>query len=98
MTVRSLLLALILLLTGHLAARAGDFKVEEGYKSLFNGKDLTGWRLGKLDLAGKTTTPNKKWHVDDGVIVIDSGGGGDIYTSADFNKDFHLKLEFRAAP
>jgi hypothetical protein len=97
MTVRSLFLALTLALSIHVTSRAGD-KVEEGYKSLFNGKDLSGWRLGKIDLAGMKTTPNKKWHVDDGVIVIDGGGGGDIYTTADFNKDFHLKLEFRAAP
>jgi len=80
------------------AARADDFKIEEGYKSLFNGKDLTGWRLGKTKLDGKTATANKKWHVQEGVIVIDGGGGGDIYTVADFNQDFHLKLEFRAAP
>jgi hypothetical protein len=75
-----------------------DFKVEPGYSSLFNGKDLTGWRLGKDLLDGKTETKNKKWHVTDNVIVIDGGGGGDIYTSQDFNKDYNLKLEFRAAP
>ena len=78
--------------------RADDFQVEQGYVSLFNGKDLTGWRSGKIDLAGKTMTANKKWHVTDGAIVIDGGGGGDLYTVQDFNKDFHLKLEFRAAP
>ncbi len=79
-------------------ARTDDFKAEEGYTSLFNGKDLTGWRLGKVKLDGKTETANKKWHVTDGAIVIDGGGGGDIYTVQEFNKDFHLKLEFRAAP
>lgn len=77
---------------------ADDFKIEESYTSLFNGKDLTGWRLGKTKLDGQTETANKKWHVTDGIIVIDGGGGGDIYTGQEFNKDFHLKLEFRAAP
>lgn len=77
---------------------ADDFKVEEGYTSLFNGKDLTGWRLGKDKLDGLTETSSKKWHVTDGAIVIDGGGGGNIYTAQEFNKDFHLKLEFRAAP
>jgi hypothetical protein len=78
---------------------AGDaFKAEEGYTSLFNGKDLTGWRQGKKPLDGMTETANKKWQVIDGAIVIHGGGGGDIYTARDFNKDFHLKLEFRAAP
>jgi hypothetical protein len=80
------------------SGRADDFKLEEGYTSLFNGKDLTGWRLGKVKLDGKTQTANKKWHVQGGAIVIDGGGGGDIYTAADFNQDFHVKLEFRAAP
>src|SRR5207245_470955 len=42
-------------------------------------------------------TANKKWHVDEGVIVIDAGGGGNIYTVEEFNHDFNLKLEFRAA-
>jgi hypothetical protein len=77
--------------------RADDFKVEEGYTLLFNGKDLTGWRLGKNKLDGLTETANKKWHVTGDVIVIDGGGGGDIYTVQEFNKNFHLKLEFRAA-
>ena len=75
-----------------------DFKVEPGYTSLFNGKDLTGWRLGKDLLDGKTESKTKKWHVTDNVIVIDGGGGGDIYTVKDFNTDYNLKLEFRAAP
>jgi hypothetical protein len=82
-------------------APADDSKPEEGYTGLFNGKDLTGWQLGRgkaASLNGKTATPNKKWHVQDGAIVIDGGGGGDLYTVKDFNQDFHLKLEFRAAP
>ncbi|MCC6421109.1 MAG: DUF1080 domain-containing protein [Gemmataceae bacterium] len=78
---------------------AGDeFKVEPGYTSLFNGKDLTGWRSGKTPLDGKTETANKKWQVIDGAIVIHGGGGGDLYTVKNFDRDFHLKLEFRAAP
>jgi len=79
------------------AGLADDFKIEEGYTSLFNGKDLTGWRLGSTKLDGKTETKNKKWHVENETIIIDGGGGGDIYTVKDFNHDFHLKLEFRAA-
>ena len=82
---------------GSSAGLADDFKTEDGYTSLFNGKDLTGWRLGKIKLDGKTETKNKKWHVDNETIIIDGGGGGDIYTVEEFNKDFHLKLEFKAA-
>jgi hypothetical protein len=86
--------------------RADDFKVEEGYKSLFNGKDLTGWRYSGMKgkpLDGKTETPDGRIEVKDGIIVVnekDSAGKGgikDLYTVEDFGTDFHLKLEFRAS-
>jgi hypothetical protein len=96
-TIASAALALAVGILTVSGGHADDFKVEEGYTSLFNGKDLTGWRLGKNKLEGLTETANKKWHVTDGVIVIDGGGGGDIYTVEEYNKNFHLKLEFRAA-
>ncbi len=82
----------------HSACAGDDFTPEPGYTSLFNGKDLTGWRLGKEVLNGQTETKNKKWHVTNGAIVIDGGGGGDIYTVQDFTKNYNLRLEFRAAP
>jgi hypothetical protein len=81
-------------------ARAGDtFKVEAGYTSLFNGKDLTGWhyKQKKQDLAGRTETSDRRFAVKDGIIIVNPGSG-DLYTNKEFNKDFHLKLEFRAAP
>jgi hypothetical protein len=82
--------------------RAGDFKAEAGYTTLFNGKDLTGWKIGKNGkeaLDGKTEAANKRFEVKDGVIVVNVGRGiVDLYTAKDFDKDFHLKLEFRAAP
>lgn len=77
---------------------ADDFKVEDGYTSLFNGKDLTGWRMGKEELTGKTETANKRFMVVDGAIVIDGKGGGDLFTVKDYDKNFNLKCEFRAAP
>jgi hypothetical protein len=91
------LAGIVLACPGSSAGLADDFKIEEGYTSLFNGKDLTGWRLGSTKLDGKTETKNKKWHVDKETIIIDGGGGGDIYTVKEFNQDFHLKLGFRAA-
>jgi hypothetical protein len=83
-----------------------EFKPEPGYTSLFNGKDLTGWTYKpapKEDLAGKTVTPDGRIEVKDGIIVVHAkdkagkGGIKDLYTTKEFNKDFHLKLEFRAA-
>jgi hypothetical protein len=92
--------ALAVLAAAALTGRAADdFKPEEGYTSLFNGKDLTGWRYGKKPLEGQTTTPDKRFEVKDGIIIANVGRGiKDLYTVENFPKDFHLKLQFRAAP
>jgi hypothetical protein len=85
------------------AARADEPKAEEGYTSLFNGKDLTGWKYNNRPLDGKTATPDRRIEVKDGAIVMNEkdecghGGIRDLYTVKTFNKDFHLKLEFRAS-
>jgi 3-keto-disaccharide hydrolase len=94
--------AVLLALGGLLFAapsRAGDdFKLEPGFTSLFNGKDLTGWRYYKEKLDGKTATADQRFTVVDGIIVANEGKGiKDLYTQQDFAKDFQLKLEFRAA-
>ena len=82
-------------------------RVEDGFTSLFNGKDLTGWRYTptpKESLEGKTITSDGRIEVKDGVILMNEkdnkgkGGIKDLYTVKDFAKDFILKLEFRAAP
>jgi hypothetical protein len=86
---------------------ADEVTPEEGYTSLFNGKDLTGWRYPGpkgAPLDGKTETSDKRIQVVDGVIVVNAkdaagkGGIKDLYTAREFDRDFHLKLEFRAAP
>ncbi len=76
-----------------------DFKLEPGYVSLFNGKDLSGWKYGKeADLAGKTETADKRFRVADGIIIAEEGKGiKDLYTVKAFNGEFNLKVEFRAA-
>ena len=102
----SLVKAGLLAAVASLAAASGpaddEFKPEEGYTSLFNGRDLSGWKPGKTDkesLDGKTEAFGGRFRVRDGVIVVHEGRGiQDLYTVKEFNKDFHLKLEFRAAP
>lgn len=99
----ALLVGILVLLAN--PGQADDFKVEEGYTSLFNGKDLSGWRYpgakGRA-MDGKTETPDQRITVADGVIVMNEkdnkgkGGIRELYTSQSFDKDFHLKLEFRA--
>jgi hypothetical protein len=89
------------------AGRAEEKKPEDGFVSLFNGKDLTGWvykSAPKESLEGKTATHDERVVVKDGAIVMnakdknDKGGIKDLYTVKSFDKDFVLRLEFRAAP
>lgn len=98
----SLLLGLVAL-----AFAADDFKLEDGYSSLFNGKDLTGWEYGPVPvskkpiiekLEGKTATNDKVFEVADGLIAASGKRVMALYTAKEFNKDFSFKLEFRASP
>ncbi|MFH1737775.1 MAG: DUF1080 domain-containing protein [bacterium] len=53
---------------------------EKGWRSVFNGKDLTGWTVH-----GKAT-----WEVEDGVLV-GTGGMGHIYYTAEKFKDIEMR-------
>lgn len=62
---------------------AGD--PPRGFESLFNGKDLTGWKAtGKMD----------KWGAENGVIFCSGGGGGWLMTEKEYG-DFELRLEYK---
>jgi hypothetical protein len=94
-----------LLVAPSLAAdTADDFKPEEGFTSLFNGKDLTGWEYGPVPVAkkpiiekldGKTATKDAVFEVGEGVIVASGKRVMALYTAREYNQDFQLKLEFR---
>jgi Domain of Unknown Function (DUF1080) len=83
--------------------RADDeYAVEPGFRSLFNGRDLTGWRLDKETLDGKTATADGRYAVKGGVLVITGARPGQppmtaIDSAHDFQDDFVLRLEFRAS-
>ncbi len=77
---------------------------EEGFTSLFNGKDMTGWEYGPVPvskkpiiekLAGKTATKDKVFEVSAGLIVASGKKVMALYTAQEYNKDFIFKLEFR---
>ena len=75
---------------------------EPGFEPLFNGKDLTGWRLGETDLAGKSATDDGRFAVKDGVLVITGSKDTpprmtEIETVDSYDGDFTLRLEFRAS-
>ena len=66
-------------------ARLANEKVPDGFTSLFNGKDLTGWKsTGKMD----------QWTAEPGLIVCKGGGGGWLLTEKEFG-DFEIRCEYR---
>jgi hypothetical protein len=78
-----------LLFTLSLALTAGaedkkDEKKDEGWKQLFNGKDLTGWKTHPDDKA--------KWEVVDGAIV-GTGPVGHLYTERGDFQNFRFRIE-----
>jgi hypothetical protein len=72
------------------AASADDSKAPEGFVSLFNGKDLTGWKVPEGD--------NGHWKVVDGVIDYDAGseakGSKDLWSEKQFG-DFTVRVDWR---
>lgn len=76
---RSLLLGLFISLIGQSVLSAD----EEGFVSLFNGKDLSGWHI----------TKEAPFTVKDGVIHLEAGSGP-LLSDQKF-RDFELLLDFR---
>jgi hypothetical protein len=72
------------------AALADDTQIPEGFQSLFNGKDLTGWQVNdKGDM--------KVWGAENGILYVNGSGGGWLMTDKEFS-DFELRLEFKIPP
>ena len=75
---------------------------EAGFKSLFNGKDLSGWRLGKESLDGKTESADGRFKAREGALLITGASRPndpktkEIDTAASFGGDFILRFEFKA--
>lgn len=93
------LFVLVAMSAGVAAVGAEEFELEKGFTSLLNGKDLSGWRVGKDRLDGKNESADGRFKAQDGVLVIQGGKPNeDIYTVRAFEGDFVLRLEFRAAP
>lgn len=58
-------------------------QTEDGFVSLFNGKDLSGWHI----------TKEAPFNVKDGIIHLE-GGSGSLLSDQKF-RDFELRLDFR---
>jgi hypothetical protein len=77
--------AVAALLVSSASLFAQEVKAPEGFKALFNGKDLSGWKsTGKKDV----------WGVKDGVIFVEKGGGGYLMTEGEYG-DFDLQFEYK---
>ncbi len=59
---------------------------EDGFESIFNGKDFDGW-------AG----PTDNYEIEEGVLRCKPGKGGTIFTKQEYN-DFAVRLEFKLPP
>ncbi len=62
----------------------------EGFKLLFDGKSLKGWRTYK------EKKPRDQWQIEDGAITLTSGGGGDLITDGEYS-DFDFRCEWKIA-
>jgi hypothetical protein len=61
-------------------------ETEEGWISLFNGKDLTGWKIAE----------DGPWEVKDGAIVV-TGNRSHLFTEKEF-KNFEFKADVMTTP
>jgi lysophospholipase L1-like esterase len=97
---------------GFLETEPDEFQLEEGFVSLFNGKDLTGWGFKAAPKAnppkeavnfdGKKASDDGRYVAINGRLVVTTPPEGrriqQLWTTREFPKDFILKLEFRATP
>lgn len=88
------------LVSAGFALAADAFKLEPGFTSLFNGRDLTGWSYSATDkFDGQTMASDQRFSAKDGVLIVHPKTPREtkkILTSREFPKDFVLRLEFRA--
>jgi hypothetical protein len=78
---------LAVLLAAAPVGRSDEAKPPEGFMALFNGKDLTGWKVNK---GGDM----KVWGAEDGVIYVAGGGGGWLMTEKEYD-NYELRLEYK---
>jgi hypothetical protein len=86
-----LLLACVLLPVGLRTNSAEEKKDAEGFKPLFNGKDLKGW---SFVLQGKETEPGTTFIVKDEMLVISGKPFGYCVTEARF-KNYVIKYDWK---
>lgn len=77
----------------HVLNYVSERETAAGWKLLWNGKDLNGWKSN----SGKTDF-DKGWKIENGALVIKSkSGAGDIITEQKY-KNFELQIDFKLTP
>jgi hypothetical protein len=66
---------------------------EQGFASLFNGKDFTGWVYGRRDNAAENRS-GKGYQIENGVIFSTKEDGGNLYTEKEY-ADFVFRFDFK---
>ena len=100
----------VLATLGFVETEADEFQVEPGFESLFNGRDLTGWGFradakgngSTVSFDGQTASGDGRYVAKAGRLIVTTPPEGrriqQLWTTREFDKDFTLKLEFRATP
>ncbi len=91
MNFRTPLIALTLAASSLFAAEPNTLSAKEkaeGWKLLFDGKSLDGWRGYKTEAVGAA------WKAQDGALVLTAAKAGDILTKEEF-ADFDLMFEWK---
>jgi hypothetical protein len=96
---RSIASVVCLLAAGFLLPLCSGAQEGKGTVELFNGKDLTGWGYKSGErFDGKAESDDKRFTAKDGMIVVNAGKGiKQLWTTREFEGDFELRLQFRAA-
>lgn len=96
----------ILATLGFLETKPERFELEPGFRSLFNGQDLSGWgfrpKEGDPEYFDTASTPDGRYVAQHGRLIVTTPPEGRrfqvLWTKEEFPGDFTLKLEFRATP
>jgi hypothetical protein len=70
-----------------ISARPDENGVPKDFTSLFNGKDLTGWKV-------REKGDPKVWGAENGILYVNGKGGDWLMTEKEYS-DFEMRLDFK---
>jgi hypothetical protein len=76
-----------------LATGPAVLRAQDGFTTLFNGKDLAGWVYGR-QADGRENRTGKGYQIEKGVLFTTKADGGNLFTEKEY-ADFVLRFEFR---